>query len=263
VLIPLGGAVGDATPADVLQGKTFSNSTGKGLVGTFAFVCPAGLSECNSSCVDTKNNPDYCGDCETACDDSSFCLNGSCAPSGCATDAHCSTGQCINNICRLPKVVFLSSAKYNGNLGGISGADTKCQGLAIAAGFSGTYKAWLSDATTSPVETFNKSEIPYILIDGTIVAQNWGDLVDGNLLTAINIMEDGGSGGTWGNNVWTHTTVTAYPASTYNPCNGWIDATNSYGSSTGTSSRNDTGWTWDPSNGVLCAETKRLYCFEQ
>ena len=34
VVVPLGGAVGDAVPSDVVKGKTFSSKAGKGLTGT-------------------------------------------------------------------------------------------------------------------------------------------------------------------------------------------------------------------------------------
>lgn len=34
IVVPLGGAVGDATPSEVLKGKTFSSAKGKGLTGT-------------------------------------------------------------------------------------------------------------------------------------------------------------------------------------------------------------------------------------
>lgn len=34
VVVPLGGAVGDAVPSDVVKGKTFSSKTGKGVIGT-------------------------------------------------------------------------------------------------------------------------------------------------------------------------------------------------------------------------------------
>lgn len=34
VIVPLGGAVGDATPGDVIQGKTFSTREGKGISGS-------------------------------------------------------------------------------------------------------------------------------------------------------------------------------------------------------------------------------------
>ena len=43
--------------------------------------------------------------------------------------------------------VFNSSTSYNGNLGGLTGADAKCQSRAAAAGLTGTYKAWLSSTT--------------------------------------------------------------------------------------------------------------------
>ena len=40
-------------------------------------------------------------------------------------------------------IVFKTSTRYVGyDLGGLSGADDKCQQRALAAGLSGTYKAW-------------------------------------------------------------------------------------------------------------------------
>ncbi|MEI8027756.1 MAG: hypothetical protein WCI18_15515 [Pseudomonadota bacterium] len=41
------------------------------------------------------------------------------------------------------KRIFVSSESYTGNLGGIQGADSKCQGLAITAGLSGNWIALL------------------------------------------------------------------------------------------------------------------------
>ena len=40
--------------------------------------------------------------------------------------------------------VFVTSTTYTGNLGGLSGADSKCQARATAANLSGVWKAWLS-----------------------------------------------------------------------------------------------------------------------
>ena len=48
-----------------------------------------------------------------------------------------------------PKTVFVSSQTYDGNLGGLAGADAKCQGLADAAGLKGTFKALLLDSWPS------------------------------------------------------------------------------------------------------------------
>lgn len=84
-----------------------------------------------------------------------------------------------------PKTVFVSSATYDGNLGGLDGADAKCQALADAASLSGTYKAWLSDSTGSPSTRFARSTTPYVRTDGATVAYGWADLTDGTLFNAI------------------------------------------------------------------------------
>lgn len=76
-----------------------------------------------------------------------------------------------------PKVVFLSSTSHTGNLGGVAGADAICQNLADVAGLTGTYKAWISDSTSQPLTSFTHFQVPYILVDGTIVADNWEDLM--------------------------------------------------------------------------------------
>ena len=53
--------------------------------------------------------------------------------------------------------VFVTSQTFTGNLGGIAGADQKCQDLADAAGLPGIYKAWLadSDPASAPAQPFH------------------------------------------------------------------------------------------------------------
>ena len=71
------------------------------------------------------------------------------------------------------KTVFITSAKFKGNLGGLAGADDKCQAEADGPASivpSGTYLAWLSDGTDSPDTRFTKSSHPYMLPDGTKLA---------------------------------------------------------------------------------------------
>ena len=111
------------------------------------------------------------------------------------------------------KLVFVTSAAYDGNLGGLSGADAKCNAAAASAGLPGTYKAWLSDSTASPSTRFTQSAVlPYRRVDGTLVARNWADLTDlilaapiNALAAPINVTE---SGSTLGTNqyAWTYTT---------------------------------------------------------
>ena len=110
----------------------------------------------------------------------------------CAQPLPCGTGG--------PCLVFATSQKFTGNLGGLAGADKKCQALATApgVGLPGTYKAWLSDSSNSPFTRFVKSPGPYQLVTGEKVADNWNDLTtcDGSAPFAcldrpINITETG------------------------------------------------------------------------
>lgn len=90
-------------------------------------------------------------------------------------------------------LVFVSSTTSNGNLGGLAGADATCQGLAASANLPGTYKAWLSDSSSSPNSRFVHNPGPYVLVDGSTVAVDYDDLVGCACgpLVPINIDETG------------------------------------------------------------------------
>ena len=79
-----------------------------------------------------------------------FCANLQTDPENCnACGAPCMFDQqCIGGTCRSPKRAFVTSTLQTGAMGGLNGADGICQMRANGAGFSGTYRAWLSDATT-------------------------------------------------------------------------------------------------------------------
>lgn len=168
------------------------------------------------------------------------------------------------------KKVFITSQKYNGNLGGLSGGDAKCQSLATAAGLSGTWKAWLSSGGTSPSTSFTQSSSNYTLIDGTVIASNWADLIDGILTNPINKDEygnippaanssqsscnDGIKSMVW---TWTMTNGTPQPGSN---CSGWTTASGG-GDGAGSSTASGTSWTYYCAS--QCTDELRLYCFEQ
>jgi hypothetical protein len=224
------------------------------------------------------------------CDDSDDCTVDSCQSAvGCtysqAADGipcgneegwACKTGVCTNPD-QPTKLVFVTSIGHDGNLGGIAGADAFCMARATAAGLPGTFKAWLSagEVSSSPSVRFTKSDVPYALIDGTIIAANWADLTDGALQAPINKTELNGTP-TYGPSVFSFTRVNGTPGLFDNPnhvcygtnchCNGWTTTQtqgyNKPGSAVGEWNKPNDDWT-DYSFANACASTRGLYCFEQ
>ncbi len=66
-------------------------------------ICASGLTACSGQCVDTQNNPQFCGGCSTSCDTESFCYQGECLGLGgklpgevCATHDDCFRSVCAD-----------------------------------------------------------------------------------------------------------------------------------------------------------------------
>jgi hypothetical protein len=64
------------------------------------------------------------------------------------------------------KRVFLTSTKYEGDLGGVYGADAKCATAAQAAALGGSWVAWISDSTEDAPDRVHGAG-PWYAIDGT------------------------------------------------------------------------------------------------
>ncbi|MCX2976373.1 DUF1554 domain-containing protein [Candidatus Marimicrobium litorale] len=189
------------------------------------------------------------------------------------------------------KTVFVTSESYTGNLGGLAGADQKCNDLAAAASLSGEYKAWLSDGIEAPNTRFTQSPyVSYTLVDGTVIAVGYEDLIapqppyggpftDG-LLAPINLTE---LGTTKNASVFTNTNADG-PA--VGPEGGFqlIPGSNEYlvGSCLGFTSSTDEQATFGRTTGsaylgfstaqlgwlpyvqfVGCTSPSALFCFEQ
>ena len=169
---------------------------------------------------------------------------------------------------------YVTSKGYTGNLGGLAGADQKCNALATTAGLSGTYMAWLSVAPEDPSTRFTRSTVPYALTDGTVIAGDWDDLVgpEGDRLEApISIDEAGYQRDTF---VWTNTEYDGeriLDASSLT-CSGFTESTSQFpavvGWSLGTVKGNSVEGAWTfrelTSTGPPdCNYLAALYCFEQ
>lgn len=166
---------------------------------------------------------------------------------------------CVDAGCADTRRVFLSSTQSTAALGGPTGADQRCQSLAIDAGLNGTWRAWISGNSTSPNERFVKSmAAAYRLLDGTIIAVHWNDLTDGTLAHAVDLDERGAR--IVGSEVWTGTRATGESGG--QKCAGFT-ASNGEAARVGVSSFfADAGWTEIYLQ--FCDRTDpRVYCFEQ
>jgi hypothetical protein len=154
---------------------------------------------------------------------------------------------------------FLTSEVFGAQLGGIEGADAKCQAAADAAGLGGTFRAWISTPTSSPSTTFVQSTEPYVRIDGVQIAESWVWLIDGDLDAPLEVDEWGEvhNNGECGN-VWTNTLRDGVPHDE-DACTGWtalIDAARL--------GRSDlSNYTWTEACIQDCLKQYHLYCFEQ
>lgn len=170
------------------------------------------------------------------------------------------------------KVAFVTSLTTDGSitsgvLEGIPAADAICQSLATAQGLNssnGPYRAWLSGSLTSPATTFvNASGHAYVRTDGTTIANNLSDLLDGTLAAPLNLTET--MVGVGLATVWTGTATDGYPPA--NPLNGscgdWQNTgVNPLSTVIGEAQDTDSRWTVFATGGN-CTGARRLYCFQQ
>jgi hypothetical protein len=166
------------------------------------------------------------------------------------------------------RIVFVTPQLTPGSLGGVEAADTTCQGLATQYGLPGTYLAWLSDSSASPVARMAKANLPYVLPDRmTVVAADWTQLVSGSLAHAIDQTAQGSTvtssqscNGTAGYFVWTGTTTAGAAWNSYT-CNAWSSGSAGNVGGVGDALAQNGGWTeWCQAD---CNVQGALYCVEQ
>jgi len=140
--------------------------------------------------------------------------------------------------------------------------DTFCQTSADAEGLGGQWKAWISDTTTSPAARFTHATVPYRLLGGVAIANDWIGLTSGTLLHAIDVFEDGTSpeaGVVL--EVWTGTNVNGLYSG--KSCANWTNDTASPpNADVGVTSQTNAGWT-SVYQQFCDRTTHRVYCFEQ
>jgi hypothetical protein len=159
----------------------------------------------------------------------------------------------------------VTSSLQDANLGGLAGADATCQSLATNARLPGTFKAWLSAGATSASDRLTHSQIPYVLTDGTVVANNWSELVSGALRHAINLTElkttPAPTGAACAPVAAFTSTTRAGAAYTIATCQDWTSVDPTVIAVAGSATSTNQAWT---SRCISpCAIALHLYCIEQ
>jgi len=173
------------------------------------------------------------------------------------------------------RIVFLSSTTYTGDLGGVSGADLKCQTLAkvFDPGHAHRYRAWISDSLSEPANSFEHGAMfaatPYVLRSGVVVAESFDDLIEHGPKLGITLTDTLATVHDWP--VWTHTTYAGTAVPDDHHCAQWTSKAVPLAGATGTSglspgSPDLQAWTderwWTRHEEQFCSSARRLYCFE-
>jgi hypothetical protein len=190
---------------------------------------------------------------------------------------------CVDGFCEASALVFVSSTKSDAALGGPRGADLTCADLAAEAGLGGYWFSWTSDPCTSPFKRFEKSTVPYRMLDGTQVSTSWDRMTmdppppgQAYVDSPINIDETGNIPATpeecgssvnppQGCFVWTNTNVQGRVAAlaNNNGCLGLTTNNSMFAPSTaGKITSVSRGWS-DGAFWYCGIDNLRLYCFEQ
>lgn len=172
------------------------------------------------------------------------------------------------------RIIFATTAKSTGGLGGLAGADATCQGAADSAGLPGAYKAWLSDSATSAKGRLTHSSGRYVRTDGVQVAANFASLIDGpfglgldNLDAPIIVDQHGLVLAGSSQDSWTGTNVLGQ--STIRNCSNWTNGSHESPSTGDPDFNATTGFThlttlhWTEAGNGSCGLQRHLYCLQQ
>ena len=162
------------------------------------------------------------------------------------------------------KRFFTTSAIYDGHgVGGLAGADAKCNLAALAGDLGGTWVAWLSDSTTDAIDRIPDVG-PWFLVNGYTAVFAGKAQLAGNPLAYLPIDEMGDRMSQTegqGRFVWTGTVAGGTRGAT---CADWTDATIGETGTAGDLLYTDGRWTdGEQPAQESCNLLHHLYCFEQ
>jgi hypothetical protein len=172
-----------------------------------------------------------------------------------ADDGGPSTGQpSSSNV----KRVFITAATYTGDLGGVDGADAKCNTSAAGALIGGAWRAWISDSTHDAIDRITDVG-PWYLIDGKSKVFNNKANIQTVPLQSVSMTEQGTSfsfSSSLSQTSWagTHAGTKKAPF-----CSDWTD-----GTASNLASGACIGMNFESvEENTYCTSEAHLICFEQ
>lgn len=168
--------------------------------------------------------------------------------------------------------VFVTSTVYQGNLGGLEGADKICNDLAKSSSAVSwiknpvnigleKYLAWLSTSNSDAIDRLGfTSETCFVLSNNASLAKDRKDFLDGSLDNSVSRDEKGNSVSS--TPVWTSTTQNGVYSTSNDggSCKSWTSNDNEEQASYGSCSLPTKG-EWTLAGTDACDNNKRLYCF--
>jgi len=220
----------------------------------------ASTLQCNESigiyCVSLNAaNPCDGVTCESYCDGNArkyngYCVDGSCQYSTEQCEADCVDAECVNE----STTIFVTSQVYNGNMGGLAGADSRCHTLGQQVEV-GNWIALLSDGVTDGDDRI--PDLIYKRVDGVTVASSKSDLFNGGIDNPINITEEGTTVAQ-GASVWTDTSQWGGGFGGESHCEQWSTDSGDTTGIAGNPHSNTSTWTFGPL--LNCNQEAGLYC---
>jgi Protein of unknown function (DUF1554) len=158
-----------------------------------------------------------------------------------------------------PRIVFVTSSPFTGDLGGLAGADLKCGAAAKAsATLQGrTFLAWVSTASVNAASRFPDAARPFVREDGTPLAADRSQLTSGSLKASVTTNELGVAVPPL-TEVWTGTKENGQAAPSH--CLSWTHFDAAEKGAYGVATSASVIWTYSSED--TCASSRRLYCVE-
>lgn len=151
------------------------------------------------------------------------------------------------------KLIFVTNGLWSGNLGGLSGADDKCNAEAKIRGFRGKFQALLGSTAGRPLTRSIHYPIPYVSETANYLQSDFHDLFNSGPDNPVNADPY--------KHAWTG--LNSNGTLSGQDCNGWTDSSNSNTGSKGKVDAIGATWLNDLELPYACNGIFNLYCIEQ